>query len=307
VVAYLACLCLTYLHGSMVVHPATRRWIFPPLVFVELLLFLVIWNRAQLLTWLRSYPWLETLLLLGAMTFGFSRHPGFDHLVVPQIGKLVAGATAVLFLGLFITAARQYARSVADVAPDPWSVLACALGPLGAVLAGLPSNMGLALAFAMLVGLVYLAWLSPLRLVRSAPLYSLFAALALWVTTWAGYSCGQITSADAPMTPPPPPGGSEHFEGPVGPPDRNSGAPGGFPGPVGLPPEMQQGGPPPGPDAPGGGPPFGGPGEQRGSAPTLQPEWLLNPLWLATPVAIYCCVLAGRRLRRTVFAQPGGG
>jgi hypothetical protein len=309
-VAYLVCICVIYVHGVLVVHPATRRWIFPPLVLAELLILLAIWYRTRLVACLRSYAWVETFVLLGAMAIGFSQHPAFANLMVPQVGKLVAGGTALLFLGLFIGGARNYARSAPPGVPDPWLRLPCTFGCLGCMLASLPANPGFFLSLAMLAGLVYLIWLSPFRLATHAPLYSVMAALALWVMTWAGYSCGQLTSTDSPMAPPPPPGS-----------DRPGFSAGSFPNPPPPPPDMLGSGrlgtpllllhnllgfgPPQGPGGPGSNSPFDGPGPQPGFAVTLHPIWLFHPIWLATPVLIYGLTLATRRQRKNSALRLG--
>jgi hypothetical protein len=212
------------------------------------------------------------------------------------MGKILAGGSALLWLGLFLGQAKKQEAIVdGNHVPQPPEREALLLTLAACLLAGYLTGESFFVAAAMIAGLGFLAWLSSLRIARSSLAYSLLAALSVWTIAWAGYDAGHNSLADFPHPPPP---GMPGFQGQQ------------FAGyvPPGMAGEM--------PAFSGGfdinaldflsgqpsGPPVFPPGFSPSGRQVALPAWISHPLWLALPATIWAFRVVGRRREKSPVA-----
>lgn len=265
--AYLLFLVLIYAHVMGVIHPATRLWVFTPLIIVECLVVLWVWDRATARSVWRGFAWLETALLLVAVLVGFVVLQVETRPEIPPFSQPLNALFALITFGFGLGQLKARARGATAEA----TAIAVAAAMLS-LLMGYLVVQEFFVTLAMLWGLACLGWSLPWRLADRDGLYAVGAGLALWMTTWAGYTIVYVpTELDKMMLagakPPAEDVGREAREGlPEKPP----------------PPSLRRR--------------HVAADAAAISPPTTAPDWFFHPAWLLTPLV----VLVGRGLARRV-------
>lgn len=309
-VAYLIFLALVHVHVTLVVHPVTREWVFPPVVFIELTICAALYCRGAIRALAQTFAGRIVAFLVAGMVLGYTLTLSTAKVGIASISCAVVTLVSVVALGTFA------GSEPFDKPPILLRGWARNLALVFCLLAAFLVHWYVFLTFLMLVGLAYLCLRSPMRLVNNLIVLPLVAGLAFWSSAWMGQVIARLEPGQPPsrqfnIGPPNPPLPPHGFPPPPGfgkgpgirpvPPPPNGSSVQAFPVfPHGSPPFANQrdAGPPP--------PPPAGCLTSAGIAEgKLWPEWLYHPLWLGIPVLVFTFQSLGwLRRRRAVAEKP---
>lgn len=183
ILAHLLSLSTICVHIILVLHPFTREWIFPPLVLLELLACEACRAPGAAIALLRHVSWRAVLLISAGIIFGYCMKIAALANIAPHHGATMATLAIILSFGLFAGAAIPGKHTDGEWKMRPQAKL---FAPVFCLLASYVMHPYLFLSFAVLLALVYLCSLSPFTFTRNIVFCSVMAALALWLSSWAG-------------------------------------------------------------------------------------------------------------------------